>query len=262
MKPLRVLSLGAGVQSSTIALMMKHGEIEPCDCAIFADTGAEPKRVYQWLDWLEKQLPYPVYRVMQRNGLTRAIEAAKLGLYKRHAQPPLYTLNADGTIGTVRRQCTVDYKLSPKRRKAQELRKGRPIIEIIGFSSNEHHRCRPPDRKYIERVEWPLIDLRMDRKDCITWMHRHFYQTPPRSACVYCPYKCDTEWRLLKEGNPEDWAEAVRMDKLMRDYCHSRIAQPTFVHRSCIPLDEVDLRTEFEHGQVEMKYDCEGMCGV
>ena len=35
---LRILSLGAGVQSSTIALMMKHGEIEPCDFAIFADT--------------------------------------------------------------------------------------------------------------------------------------------------------------------------------------------------------------------------------
>jgi hypothetical protein len=37
---LRVLSLGAGVQSTTLALMAAHGEIGPMpDCAIFADTG-------------------------------------------------------------------------------------------------------------------------------------------------------------------------------------------------------------------------------
>ena len=36
---LRALSLGAGVQSTTMALMAAHGEIGPMpDCAIFADT--------------------------------------------------------------------------------------------------------------------------------------------------------------------------------------------------------------------------------
>jgi hypothetical protein len=41
---LRVISLGAGVQSTTMALMATHGEITLMpDCAIFADTHAEPK---------------------------------------------------------------------------------------------------------------------------------------------------------------------------------------------------------------------------
>ena len=41
---LRVLSLGAGVQSTTLALMAAHGEIGPMpDAAIFADTGWEPQ---------------------------------------------------------------------------------------------------------------------------------------------------------------------------------------------------------------------------
>jgi len=61
---LTVVSLGAGVQSSTMALMAARGEITPMpDCAIFADTQAEPKHVYDWLDWIETQLPFPVYRV-------------------------------------------------------------------------------------------------------------------------------------------------------------------------------------------------------
>lgn len=59
-----IISLGAGVQSSTLALMAVHGEITPMpDAAIFADTQAEPQSVYKWLDWLEMQLPFPVHRV-------------------------------------------------------------------------------------------------------------------------------------------------------------------------------------------------------
>ena len=57
---LRVLSLGAGVQSTVMALMTMTGEIkDKPDCAIFADTGAEPKNVYKHLEWLIKQLDYP-----------------------------------------------------------------------------------------------------------------------------------------------------------------------------------------------------------
>ena len=51
------LSLGAGVQSSTLALMYATGELSPMpEAAIFADTQAEPASVYEWLDWLETQL--------------------------------------------------------------------------------------------------------------------------------------------------------------------------------------------------------------
>ena len=37
-KALVVISLGAGVQSSTMALMAASGELPKPDCAIFADT--------------------------------------------------------------------------------------------------------------------------------------------------------------------------------------------------------------------------------
>ena len=47
------VSLGAGVQSSAMALMAAAGEISPMPrAAIFADTQAEPDSVYRWLDWL------------------------------------------------------------------------------------------------------------------------------------------------------------------------------------------------------------------
>ncbi len=67
---LRVLSLGAGVQSTALALMAAHGEIGPMpDCAIFADTGWEPKAVYEHLAWLKSPnvLPFPVHIVTGGN---------------------------------------------------------------------------------------------------------------------------------------------------------------------------------------------------
>ncbi|MDD3836681.1 MAG: hypothetical protein PHG43_02460, partial [Phenylobacterium sp.] len=63
---LRVLSLGAGVQSTTLALMAAHGEVGPMpDCAIFADTGWEPRAVREHLAWLMSPnvLPFPVHVV-------------------------------------------------------------------------------------------------------------------------------------------------------------------------------------------------------
>lgn len=48
-----VLSLGAGVQSTTLYLMFMQGAIAPkIDAAIFADTQEEPGEVYRHLNWL------------------------------------------------------------------------------------------------------------------------------------------------------------------------------------------------------------------
>lgn len=65
---LRILSLGAGVQSSTLALMIEKGELPPVDGAVFADVKGEPKAVYEWLDYLKTQIKsYPVYVVSWRD---------------------------------------------------------------------------------------------------------------------------------------------------------------------------------------------------
>ena len=51
-EPKLVLSLGAGVQSSTLLLMSCLGELPKLDCAVFADTGWETKATYRHLEWL------------------------------------------------------------------------------------------------------------------------------------------------------------------------------------------------------------------
>ena len=88
---LRVLSLGAGVQSTTLALMAAHGEIGPVpDCAIFADTGWEPKAVYEHLAWLRSPnvLPFPVH-IVSAGDLRADLISASRG--ERWASIPAFT---------------------------------------------------------------------------------------------------------------------------------------------------------------------------
>lgn len=93
------------------------------------------------------------------------------------------------------------------------------------------------------------------RQEC----ESHGYPEPPRSACVFCPFHSNAEWRRLRDREPVQFERAVRSQKAIEDNINSTC----FLHRSCVPLDQVDLRTDEERGQGMLWDDeCEGMCGV
>jgi hypothetical protein len=253
---LRVISLGAGVQSTTMALMAAAGELQLPDCAIFADTGWEPKAVYAHLDRLEQALPFPVYRVSAGN----LREDAIAGSSKRAGNfgaVPWFTINRDGSQGMGKRQCTSHYKIEPIHRKIVELHGGKRLkysTELwIGISTNEAIRCKPSRVQYILN-RWPLLDKRMNRGDCHAWLKHHGW-TAPRSACIGCPFRSDEEWRSLKS---DELADAILIDEAIRHQSVYKVVQ--FAHRSRLPLSEVDFS---DNGQIDLFNDeCEGMCGV
>lgn len=269
-----ILSLGAGVQSSTMALMAAHGEITPMpDAAIFADTQAEPESVYRWLDWLEAQLPFPVHRVTAGSLRERSLtmRTTKDGRKYSSTVIPFFTLNRDGTMGKIRlRSCTADYKIKPILKMARRLggiKRGQKTIGVrqwIGISLDEAHRMKPSQELWVENC-WPLIDLRMRRSDCLRWMEAHGYPPPPRSACVFCPFHNDHEWRRLKTEEPAAFAQAVEFERQLQsakarsDNMESR----PFLHRSTKNLDLIDFSSAEDRGQADLwGNECEGMCGV
>jgi len=257
---MRVLSLGAGVQSSTLALMIVRGDLPPVDCAIFSDTGWEPKAVYEWLDWLEAQLPYPVHRVSAGN-IRSDTMGRQSGSLKRVAQVPWFTLGKGGKQGMGRRQCTSEYKLRPLQRRVVELLGGkRPkggCEMLIGISMDEAWRMKPSRVQYITNT-FPLIEKGMTRQACLRWMEERQYPKPPKSSCIGCPFHSDAQWRAL---TPEEFADAVEVDRAIRNQPGMRHQQ--FMHSSRKPLDQVDLSTAEERGQINMFLnECEGMCGV
>lgn len=274
--PLRILSLGAGVQSSTLALMAAVGDIPPVDCAIFADTGCEPAPVYRWLEWLETQLPYPVHHVTA-GALHLEMLAAARGELGAWGRPPFYVVvTSTGKVVSINRQYTGDYKLDPIRKKCRELigllpRQRTPLIavieQVIGISSDEARRAKPSRDKWIEK-EYPLIDMRISRGDCLAWMHRHGYPMPPKSACTICPFRSNAEWRHLRDSDPDGWHQAVMVDEAIRHGMRGVKAEQIYLHRSGLPLRDADLSTPEDLGQLGLplgvgtETECSGMCGV
>ena len=274
---LNILSLGAGVQSSTLALMAACGEITPMpDCAIFADTGAEPEGVYKWLDWLETQLPFPVLR---RSAGSLTEQSLKIRVSKRTGQTyvrsmiPAYVAKYTGGRSLLGRKCTADHKVKvivQTARKFAQIPRGCKevrVIQWIGISTDEAHRMKPSSEKWIVH-RWPLIDMDMSRQSCLNWMLAHGYPEPPRSACIYCPFHSDAEWIRLKDKEPQEFAKVVQFERDMQA-AHAqqtgtaRLNGIAYLHNDLKPIDQVEFKTTPERAQLDLfGNECEGLCGV
>ena len=271
-----VLNLGAGVQSSTLALMAARGEITPMpDFAVFADTQAEPQSVYDWLDWLEKQLPFPVYRV-SRGNLT---EDSLARTYKKRGTPqvrnliPMFGLMPNGEkTAAIGRRCTADYKVEAILKCIKRecgIKRGQKDITVtqwIGISWDEIQRMKYPNYTWTQH-RWPLIEKKMQRHQCLQWMKDNGYPEPPRSACVYCPFHSDTEWRRLRDREPKEFQRAIQFDKDLRKAHNEHnpdLNMEVYLHKTCKPLDEIDFDSDEDKGQMtwDFQAECEGMCGV
>jgi hypothetical protein len=206
--PFIAISLGAGVQSTTLALLAEEGALPRPDVAIFADTGWEPAAVYEHLDRLEAAVSFPVLRVSAGNLRDDAINPAH-----RYASVPYFVRNPDGSEGMGRRQCTSEYKLSPIRRKIRELlgaappdfRRvpgGRVCEQWVGFSTDEvgrANRQKDSDGVFYLTTRYPLLDLGMSRADCERWLRAHGWQSTAKSACIGCPFHGNAQWRQLRD---------------------------------------------------------------
>lgn len=278
---LRVLSLGAGVQSSTLALMIEKGEIPMVDAAIFADVKGEPKAVYEWLEYLKREIKsYPIYVVTWRDLKQDILDASK-GEYKAFTAP-FFTKNIEtGKKGMLMRQCTSDYKIKPVVQKVRELlglkkgekrKKNTHVEMLMGISKDEAIRMKTNRVKYIQNI-YPLVDKNLTRSDCMKWMSEKGYPKPPRSACTFCPYHSNEEWLRIKNGDQEEWKAVIELDKAIRSQERfkeknkgsSTLKDEIFLHRSCLPIDQVNFEEKKEKKQGDLfegfELECEGMCG-
>lgn len=247
---IRLLSLGAGVQSTVLALKACNGELPGLDGAIFADTGWEPAAVYRQVERLAAEFTradIPLYRVSKGN-----LRSDTLDPTKRFVSVPWFVRNPDGSRGMARRQCTGEYKRALINRKARELlgakppdfrtvRRGRVAEQWIGFSTDEIHRVDDRRDNLYTVKRYPLLDLNMSRKDCQRWLKASGWGEVAKSACIGCPFHGNAYWREMRASRPEEWADAVDFDRQIRKG-GVRDGKPAingeaFLHRSCVPLD-------------------------
>ncbi|MFI9643520.1 hypothetical protein ACIG87_26295 [Micromonospora sp. NPDC051925] len=250
----RYLSLGAGVQSTTLLLLAAQGTIPGFDAAIFADTTWEPAAVYRHLDRLTGIAQAAGIEVVRVS--TGDIRADALDPEHRFASMPLFTLGPNGERGMARRQCTSEYKIKPIKAEVRR-RLGYPhptrvpaglrARMAIGISLDEIGRARDSDVAYTRNI-FPLLDLGWRRTDCLRYLADHGLGDTPKSSCVGCPFHDDGFWADLRANSPTEWADAVAFDHAIRHGSAKANADghplrgQFFLHRARVPLDEVVLR--------------------
>ncbi len=219
---LRVLSLGAGVQSSTLLMKIYNGEIAPVDVAIFADTGNEPQEVYDWFEFLKDKVKDKIkIESVKNNRNTGNIAEDILSPVGFFASIPVYTTNKEtGKAGITLRTCTDRYKIRPIGEKIRELLdvsnlRGRVVEIVMGISFDEIQRAKYPPNKWQINC-YPLVENKITRHDCLHYFESLNFPTPPRSACVICPYHSNKEWKRIKDNFPEEFEYAVNFDNELR----------------------------------------------
>jgi hypothetical protein len=176
---------------------------------------------------------------------------------RRFVSMPLFALGPDGQRGMARRQCTGEYKLKPIKAEVRR-RLGYPhparvpagiYAEMaIGISTDEFHRARDADVRYMRNV-FPLIDLGWTRDDCRSYLTAQGYAGVPRSACLGCPFHGNARWRAIRDNSPAEWADVTAFDAAIR-HGHPRASEngselrgTFYLHHSRQPLAQADLDT-------------------
>jgi hypothetical protein len=252
---MKVISLGWGVQSFTLAAMVALGELEPVDAAVHSDTTHEASWTYdfarRWTPWLEQR---GVRVVTVQPTRTDPVDNG-------HGWPdPPYFSQSNKGNGQIKRQCTGAWKIMPQRRWIQANRNGKPVEQWLGISLDEFQRMKDSSVRYITN-RWPLIERRMTRADCVAWLEARGLEVPQKSACYFCPFHSTREWRALQTSGNGDWKKAVEIDAAIRNIRSQYY--DLYLHPSRRPLDEVDFRSEVEKGQMTLwDQECEGVCGI
>ena len=273
-KKWRVLSLGAGVQSTVMALMAQEGYrgMPRPDFAIFADTGWEPKAVYHHLEWLESQLDFEIVRVSAGNIKENTINGVN-PQGRRFIDMPVYVVKDDGKKYVGTRTCTKEYKVFPIRaelRRRLELAPGEPCpsdkqVEMwLGITTDEASRQKESLDRWITNV-YPLINAGYSRPQLYGWFkERYPNRVLPKSACIGCPYHADGIWKEMKENDPVSFADAVNVDWAIRNMPQARgaLSGDAYLHNSRLPLSQVEFAADLLTGTQRMEQECEGLCGI
>ena len=265
--PLKVISLGMGVQSTALYLMSSMGyKVPRADYAIFSDPQAEHYKTYDMLKWLlDWQKKNDGIKIIINKDYNLLDDVLKNVNTKGRNW---VTIPAFGEKdGMNMRQCTADYKIKPVNQTIRKLHKLKPKKRMkrtelwLGISTDEIERMKEA-RDYNITFFYPLIYHQLSRNDCIDFFKDNDFPVPIKSSCVFCPFHSNKFWQDIKSENGDAWKTSVKVDRAIRKAKHPRTGakEVFYLHPSKKPLEDID----FGDGQLEMfeGFDCEGYCGL
>jgi hypothetical protein len=216
--------MGGGVNTTALLILIAEKQM-PCDQVVFADTGSERPETYEYLEkhikpfCAEKNLPF----VTVRSHLPTLEE---------------YCLEKRQTPNRMHRWCTHKWKIRPI-----YVAVPRPCTFYMGIAYDEIHRVHEARERGFGKVlfnQYPLIDWKMSRADCIRAIEAYGWPVPIKSGCFFCPFTRLIQWEDLYRKYPELYERAMKIEQGDKMY-------PKFtLTGNGVPLDK--LRGRWGHG--------------
>lgn len=231
---MRILSCGAGMQSTALALMsaenvkkgIVHSLVPVYDAIVFCDLNCEPIWVYDQVNFIasvceEYRIPFYTLESFILEDHVRRVRHGK------YIKMPLWTMS-NGKRGKLRRSCTVDYKIALIQqfvkyellgyKKYQRLKPDDSNAHEmhIGFSWEERSRVSDSQNPiFINR--FPLIEMRLERKDNYQYILEEWGLETKASACYICPFHKNYFFWYLKSHYPDEYKAVTEFDRILSE---------------------------------------------
>jgi hypothetical protein len=182
------INYGGGVNSTAILALICKGEIDYKNQFItFADTGAEHPDTYDYVSYLNKKLQEFSMQII-------TVKSKEGSLY-------YYCLNKKILPMRNLRWCTDRWKRKPLTEFRDIQLDGEDDFKVvIGIDHGEKHRAMRWMND--EHSDFPLIDRKHNRQDCIQIIKEMGWKIPRKSGCWFCPYAKMKDFKELKINNP------------------------------------------------------------
>jgi hypothetical protein len=241
---LKAFSFGGGVQSTAALVLAAQGRID-YRTFLFCNVGQDSENPDTLAYVQQVALPFAhrqglnliELRKVRRDGSPDSVYQTITRAGSRSIGIPVHLAN--GAPG--RRACTLDFKIRVVdrwlKREWQAHRVG--VLVGLGISLDEFTRMRTntdPHTLAWKTLDYPLIDLRLDRMACMRLIEQAGLPVPPRSSCWFCPYHSQRAWQQLRDKQPILFAQAVALEQLINER-QARLGKgQVYLSRKCKPL--------------------------
>lgn len=253
---MKILSCGAGMQSTALALMscenkreIETGNPAPYplvpiyDAVYFCDLGSEPCWVYEQVEFIKNacinhNIPFTILKTgLHQDYLNNFGKSRVVSI-------PFWSVDEDGKKGKMMRTCTLDYKINAiikdvkynllGYKKYQRLKEeDKKAHEMhIGFSKEEERRCKEnPNPLFVN--SFPLCEMKLERKDNYKYILEKWGLNTKASACNFCPFHTNYFFGKIKTLSPKDYEEILRFDDMLeREQPNTKIRSKLYISKS------------------------------
>ncbi len=207
-----VISCGIGNDSIALLIEAHKRSIRP-DLIVFADTGSEHPRTYEYIPALQKWLAsvgFPdltIVRWIRRTGVHLPLHQ----MCVERSELPSAAYGFAGCSSKFKRQ-PIDKHVKHHPDVVAAFAKGEPVERWIGFNADEQHRLS--GNLKADGYTWraPLVEWDIGRAEVRQLINCSPLPLPGKSSCWLCPHMKPAEVRDLKREYPELYNQALAIE--------------------------------------------------